>query len=132
MSKKILLIDDEDLVRKSLGNFLSKQGYEVVACGDGEEALSRVRSEAVDLIVCDVRMPRLDGVETLKALRFFYKTHNHKPKPEILITGYADESSEREAYEMKVAEYLHKPLDMQDFLGRIQKHMVPALMGDKQ
>lgn len=124
MGKKIILIDDEDLVRKSLGGFLVKQGYEVIACEDGEEALVRVRTEPVDLIVCDVRMPRLDGIGTLKAIRFFYKTHNQRPKPEILITGYADETSEAEARKMKVAEYLHKPFDLKDFLERIQKHMV--------
>lgn len=123
MNKKIILIDDEELVRKSLGNFLVKQGYDVIACEDGEEALLRVRTQLVDLIVCDVRMPRMDGIGTLKAIRFFYKTHNHRHRPEILITGYADETSEAEAKKMKVAEYLHKPFDLQDFLGRIQKHL---------
>ena len=122
MSKKILLVDDEDLVRKSLGIFLVKQGYEVIACENGEDALGRVRTEPVDLIVCDVRMPRLDGIETLKAIRFYFKTHNLKARPEILITGYADESSANEAQKMKVAEYLYKPLDMRDFLECIRKH----------
>lgn len=123
MSKKILLIDDEELVRKSLERFLVKQGYEVIGCGDGEEAISRIRTDAVDLIVCDVRMPRLDGIETLKAIRFFYKTHNLRPKPEILITGYADETAETNAHKMKVSEYLHKPFDLQVFLDCIQKHI---------
>lgn len=123
MNGRILLIDDEELVRQSLGNFLVKQGYEVIACEDGEAALPRVREEAVDLIICDVRMPRLDGIETLKAIRFYYKTHDQRPRPEILITGYADQTAEDEAHRMKVAEYLHKPFDMQDFLSRVQKHM---------
>src|SRR3989338_10162723 len=67
--KRILVIDDEELVLKSVTKLLEKEGYEVAACRSGKEALEKTKKEAFDLIVCDVRMPKLNGIETLKKIR---------------------------------------------------------------
>jgi len=123
MSHKILLIDDEELVIKSVGKLLNKEGYEVINCESGEEAIERIKNENVDLIVCDVRMPKLSGIETLKNIREFIKTNNRKAVPEILITGYADEEATKQAEALRVAEYLYKPFDLRDFLACVKRSL---------
>ncbi|MBI2167372.1 MAG: response regulator [Candidatus Omnitrophica bacterium] len=121
MKKKILLIDDEEIVLKSIAKLLIREGYEVIACRSGTEAIDQAKSEAVDLIVCDVRMPQLNGIETVRRIRDLIKSSTKKPTPEILITGYADQMANREIESLQVAEYLYKPFDLRDFLGAVKK-----------
>lgn len=121
MKKKILLIDDEEIVLKSIAKLLTREGYEVIACRSGLEAIQKVKSEAVDLIVCDVRMPQLNGIETIRQIRDLIKSSTKKQTPEILITGYADQIANQEIESLQVAEYLYKPFDLRDFLGAVQK-----------
>ena len=123
MAKKILLIDDEGLVRRSLVKLLLKEGFEVISCESGEEAVAKIQNERFQLIVCDVRMPALDGVETLKKIRSFLEANKLEPIPEILMTGYADQNVAAEAEAMKVAEYIYKPFDLRDFLKCIRKNI---------
>lgn len=119
--KKILLIDDEELVVKSVDKLLRKEGYEVIACKSGEDAIEKAKAEAVDLVICDIRMPKLTGIETIRKIRELFKTAGRKLVPEILITGYADEESNHEAEALQVAEYLYKPFDLRDFLTCVKK-----------
>ena len=122
MGKKILLIDDEDLVIKSVLKLLTKEGYEVFACHSGREGVEISQKEAVDLIICDIRMPQQDGVETLKQIREARRKKRLKSVPELLMTGYADEVANRNAEDLKVAEYIYKPFDLRDFLNAVKKH----------
>jgi len=121
--KKILVIDDEELVLKSIVVLLRKQGYEVIACKSGEEAVEEIKRSAVDLVVCDVRMPKFSGIETIKTIRSFLASANKKPIREILITGYADEQMSAKVEELKVAEYMYKPFDLRDFLACVKKNL---------
>lgn len=123
MAKKILLVDDEELVIRSIGKLLQKQGYEVFMSGSGEEAIRLVQKETIDLVVFDVRMPQMTGIEAVKAIRRHQKKAGKKSIPEILITGYADESMMREAEELKVADCLYKPFDARDFLNCVNKNL---------
>ena len=123
MKKKILIIDDEELVVKSVGKLLTKEGYEVVICKSGEEAIERAKNETPDLIVCDIRMPRVNGIETIKNIRQFLKSTDHPPIPEILITGYANEITTKEAETLQVADYLYKPFDLRDFLSCVKRNL---------
>jgi len=123
MPKKILLVDDEELVIRSVGKLLQKQGYEVFMASSGEEAIGLVKQEAIDLVVFDVRMPQMNGIEAIKVIRQHQKKVGRKAIPEILITGYADESMMREAEELKVADCLYKPFDVRDFLACVGKHL---------
>lgn len=122
MPKKILLIDDEELITKSIGKLLRKRGYDVLTAKSGEEALDLVQKEFLDLIVSDVRMPTMNGIETIKTIRQFQKKVGRKAVPEILITGYADDAMMREAERLKVADCLYKPFDIRDFLICVEKH----------
>ena len=123
MKRKILLIDDEELVIKSVSKLLTKEGYEVVSCKSGEEALEKVKGDLIDLIVCDIRMPNLTGIDTVRKIREFQIGAGRKATPEILITGYADENVIREAETLQIADYIYKPFDLRDFLACIKKHM---------
>lgn len=65
MRKKILLIDDEELVIKSVGKVFDKEGYESIICRSGEDAVAKAKDNSLDLNVCDIRMPKLNGIETI-------------------------------------------------------------------
>ena len=112
---------DEELVLKSVTKLLEKEGYEVAACRSGKEALEKTKKEAFDLIVCDVRMPKLNGIETLKKIREQVALKKGKRPPEIVITGYADPAANQEIESLQVAEYLYKPFDLRDFLNAVKK-----------
>ena len=121
MAKKILVIDDEEIVTKSLLKLLSKEGYSVVVTRSGKEGIEKVKEVDFDLIICDVRMPELDGIETIKQIRACLEKSNKKKTPEIVITGYADVNKYEEAIHLKVEEYLHKPFDNAEFLQMVRK-----------
>ena len=121
MAKNILVIDDEELITKSLLKLLGAEGYKVSAARSGKEAIEKSKGEDFDLIISDVRMPRLDGIETIKEIRAYLKKSNKKTIPEILITGYADIDKYKEAIDLKVADYLHKPFEKADLLRVVQK-----------
>ena len=121
MAKKILVIDDEELITKSLLKLLSAQGYDATVVPSGKDALEKIKKADFDLIISDVRMPIIDGIETIKQIRAYLAISKKKAIPEILITGYADMDTYKEAENLKVADYLYKPFDTQDFLKAVKK-----------
>lgn len=123
MKKNILVIDDEDLVIESLSRLLKKEGYNVVIARNANEAMNKIKEEDFNLIVSDVRMPEVDGVEIIRNIRSHLKQTNKKSVPEVLITGYASDKSYKEAQELKVADYIYKPFDIKNFLSVIRKNM---------
>ncbi len=123
MEKNILVIDDEGLVTKSLKKLLAKEGYNAVVATSGQEAIEKFKNSDLDLIVCDVRMPDLDGIETIEKIRQVQKELGKKSVPEILITGYADEERYNKALKLKVADYIFKPFDTKQFLDAIKRNL---------
>lgn len=123
MKKKILLVDDEGLVTKGLQSLLNKQGYDAVVAASGEEAIEQCKRSDFDLIVSDIRMPHLGGIETIKKIRQVLIDSNRYPIREIVMTGYADEGSYKSALELGVADYLYKPFDIDYFLSIIKKNL---------
>ena len=123
MNKKILLIDDEEIVVKSMSKLLGKEGYDVFVCRSGEEAVEKVRSDTPDLIVCDMRMPKMSGVEVIRTIRGMLQSTKRRAVPEILITGYAEEDMSKEAEALQVADYIYKPFDIRDFLSCVKKNV---------
>jgi two-component system response regulator HydG/two-component system response regulator AtoC len=121
MAKNILIIDDEELITKSLLKFLNKEGYEAAIAKSGAEALEKITEADFNLIISDVRMPDMDGIETIKQIREYLEKANKKPIPEVLITGYADVDKYQAAMQLEVADYLYKPFDNNDFLKIIKK-----------
>ena len=123
MIKNILIIDDEELVTKSLLKLLRKEGYAAVIARSGQEAIEKVKETNFNLIICDVRMPEMDGIETIKQIRAYLEKSNKKLIPEVLITGYADADKYEKGMDLEVADYLYKPFDNADFLQIIKKNI---------
>jgi CheY-like chemotaxis protein len=121
MAKKILVVDDEELITKSLLKLLSQEGYATTLVRSGKEALNKVKETNFGLIICDVRMPEMDGIETIKQIRAYLEESNKKPIPEVLITGYADIDKYEMAKDLEVADYLYKPFDNKEFLQIVKK-----------
>lgn len=125
MSRPILLIDDDELVLESLAKLLESRGYRVEKARNGFEALEKAQSQEFSLVISDIRMPGMDGIELLKRLRDLHAGLKRPPVPEILITGYADENAYLRALKLKVTDYLYKPFDLETFLTLIQKRIGP-------
>lgn len=121
MPKKILIVDDEVMITKSLKKLLLKEGYDPTIVSSGNEALDEVKTGDFDLVILDVRMPQMDGIETITAIRQYRAVEGKEPIPEIVITGYADENKYKCAVDLKVTAYIYKPFDTNDFLDTIKK-----------
>ena len=112
MMKNILLVDDDKLVLMTLKRLLAREGYNVITARSGEGALRRIKEANFDLIVSDIKMPLMDGVETIKKIREYLMQNNRIPIPEIFITAYAKEDIFKEALALNAAGYIEKPFDV--------------------
>ena len=121
MPKKILVIDDEELLIKSMNRLLEKHGFEVYSAKNGNDAEVMAEEEDFDLIICDIRMPGRDGVETVKAIKNSSKEKKGKKTGVIFITGFADEETELEAMKLKPLAYLMKPFDINELMQVIKR-----------
>ncbi len=119
----ILLVDDEELVLKSIEKLLRKAGHEVVAVKTGREAIEKVEEGHFDLIVTDIRMPNLNGIEMIREIRKALKAKGRKPVPEVCITGYADNELNQRAAALGVVDYLYKPFDLGEFLNCVNRNL---------
>jgi CheY-like chemotaxis protein len=119
--KKILIIDDEELIIKSLSKLLEKNGYEIYIAKNGEDAIIMTEEEDFDLILADIRMPGINGIEVVEQI--YKKAHKKSSKkiPTIFITGYADEVAEKRAKKLSPIAYIYKPFDMERLLNKIKK-----------
>ncbi len=105
--KKILIVDDEPLTCQTLGEFFQGKGYEPITASGGEEALSKVVSEKPLVMLLDVRMPGMDGMEVLAQAK-----EKNPNLGVIMITGVMDEEVIRLARQMGADDYITKPLDL--------------------
>lgn len=104
---RILVVDDEEVVRKLLERFFSSKGFEVFCAGNGEEALRLVKRERPHLMLLDIRMPGMDGVEVLKAVRGIDSTLTV-----IMVTANNDLAVARETIQSGASDYIVKPFDI--------------------
>jgi two-component system response regulator AtoC len=104
--KSILIIDDDALIRKTLAAHLAKQGYEVRTAEDGESGLTAAADAPPDVVLCDIRLPDIDGLEVLDRL----KESGH-PAAVVIMTAFDDMKTTVEAVKKGAFEYLVKPLD---------------------
>ena len=114
MPKKILIVDDDALVIKTLSKCLSSLKYNVEIAQSGKQALAKARENNFDLIISDVRMPQIDGIETIRRIKEDNPQYSNIPV--ILITGYAGRGDiDKEAKELGIIECLYKPFDLGEF-----------------
>lgn len=118
MLVKILIVDDEKPIRDSLKLVLEDEGYFTDVAGDGEEALHKIQSENFDIVITDIKMPKLDGIQLLES--------SNKIAPEtffIIMTAYASVKTAIEALHLGAYDYLIKPIEFDDLIHRIKKLM---------
>ena len=120
MAKKILVIDDEELIIRSLAKLLEKNNYETFIAKTGQDALVMVEEEEFDLIISDIRMPGLNGIEAIKGIYEILKERNIEKPPVIFITGYASKECEQEAKTLNPVDYIYKPFDISSLVNRIK------------
>src|SRR5947208_6472827 len=113
-SSTILLVDDEDAVQKLLAYPLEREGFRVLQARDGEEALERFASERIDLVVLDVMLPKLDGLEVCKRLRAASDV------PIIMLTARDDELDKVLGLELGADDYITKPFSIREFRSRVR------------
>lgn len=121
MGEKILVIDDDKLVLMTLKRLLAKEGYKITTATSGMIALKQIENEEFDLILSDIKMPEMDGVETVRKIREYLKLHAKQPVPEIFITAYAKEDVFQQSLALNAAGYIEKPFDIKALLGAIKK-----------
>jgi two-component system, OmpR family, response regulator len=113
-SARILLVDDERSVQTLLSYPLRKDGYEVAVAGDGREALTRFGEESFDLVVLDVMLPEVDGIEVCRRLRA------RSAVPIIMLTAKSEEVDKVLGLEMGADDYITKPFSMREFRSRVK------------
>jgi DNA-binding response OmpR family regulator len=113
-AQTILLVDDEDSVQKLLAYPLERDGYQVLPARDGEEALIRFAQEQVDLVVLDLMLPRLDGLEVCRRLRA------QSSVPIIMLTARGDELDKVMGLELGADDYITKPFSIREFRSRVR------------
>ena len=112
---KILVVDDEERMRKLLHDFLTKKGYRVLEAGDGEQALEVFFSNKdIALVILDVMMPRLNGYEVLKEIR------NYSECPVMMLTAKSEEADELQGFKLGVDEYVTKPFSPRVLMARVE------------
>jgi DNA-binding response OmpR family regulator len=110
----ILLVDDEDSIQKLLTYPLERDGFRVVPARDGEEALARFSAEPFDLVVLDVMLPKLDGLEVCRRLR------SQSSVPIIMLTARDDELDKVLGLELGADDYITKPFSIREFRSRVR------------
>ena len=113
-SPTILLVDDEDSIQKLLTYPLERDGYRVVQARDGEEALKRFSEEDIDLVVLDIMLPKIDGLEVCKRLRA------GSTVPIIMLTARDDELDKVLGLELGADDYITKPVLIREFRSRVR------------
>src|ERR687894_1228706 len=111
---RILLVDDEQAVQTLLTYPLRKEGYEVVPALDGQQALDRFSEQRFDLVVLDIMLPKLDGIEVCRRLR------TRSQVPIIMLTAKGDEIDKVVGLEMGADDYITKPFSVREFRSRIK------------
>ncbi len=114
----ILIIDDEKAIRKTLTEILSYEGYKIEEAGDGEEGLRKFKERAFDVVLCDIKMPKIDGIEFLDRVRDI-----NPDVPVIMISGHGTIETAVEAVKKGAYDYIAKPPDLNRLLITIRNAM---------
>ncbi|MBL0152535.1 MAG: sigma-54-dependent Fis family transcriptional regulator [Chitinophagaceae bacterium] len=119
----ILIIDDEKAIRKTLSEILSFEGYKIDEAADGEEGLKKFKEKTYDLVLCDIKMPKLDGIE------FLQKAGESNPDvPVIMISGHGNIETAVEAVKKGAYDYISKPPDLNRLLITIRNAMEKGIL----
>ena len=115
---RILIVDDEPVIRETLSEFLNAHPYEAVACESGEAALEQMTTSFFDVLICDVSLPGLDGIEVLEKVKIISSETSV-----LLITAYATVEMAIEAFQKGAYDYLMKPINLHEVREKIVRLM---------
>ncbi len=118
-NQKILLVDDNPSIRR-IGKFMLEENYEVVTSNDGKEGVQAAKKENPDLILMDVQMPNMTGIEATKAIKADPKTTNI---PIVIVSGQGKDTEVMEGMQAGVEDYVVKPFDAEDLNRKIKKYI---------
>ncbi|HSQ74027.1 MAG TPA: response regulator [Bacteroidota bacterium] len=118
MGKKcsVLVVDDEEALRSVLSNELINEGYDVQTASDGDVAMTELDKTSFDLVLLDIKMPRVSGFEVLKHI----KEHAGRTKV-VMLTGFADLKNAIESKKLGADDFVSKPYDLVDLLTTIER-----------
>lgn len=114
---KVLVVDDDEVTRSVIDRVLKFEGYDVSTAADGQAALDAVADSPPDLIVLDVVMPGIDGIEVCRRLKADAAT---EPIPVLMLSGVTDRDSRLRGVSAGANDYLSKPIDREDFVLRVR------------
>src|SRR6478609_9381521 len=117
-NSNILIIDDEKAIRKTLSEILSYEGYKIDEAADGEEGLKKLREKEFDVVLCDIKMPKVDGIEFLEKSKDI-----NGDTPIIMISGHGTIETAVEAVKKGAYDYISKPPDLNRLLITIRNAM---------
>ena len=117
--KKILLVDDCKTTRKIVSYLLKGSAYTILQAENGLDALEKLARNDVDIIITDLNMPRMDGIEFVKVLK---EDDAYMGIPVIMLTTEGSEQDKDKAYQLGVVSYLSKPVDKDRILNEIEKY----------
>ncbi len=113
---KILVVDDEEGARELFNTILTDEGYRVTLAISGEDALSRLKADAFDLVVTDIKMPGMDGLQLLQEIR-----KSGARSDVIMVTAYGEVESYLKAMSLGAAEYINKPIRIKELKRIVHK-----------
>ncbi len=113
---RLMLVDDEERFLQTTGKMIRRKGYDVITAASGEKCLEKLEQELVHVVILDVKMPGMDGVETLKKIK------QHYPRIEvIMLTGHATADSAVEGLKSGATDYLQKPTSVEDLVAKAEQ-----------
>lgn len=118
MSKKLLVVDDSTVMRMTVGSILKEAGYEVVEAENGQVALDKAAEAPVDLVVCDVNMPVMDGLTFVKKVK---ERDDYRFVPIIMLTTVTGQAEMEAGKAAGVKAWMVKPFDKTKLLGAVAK-----------
>ncbi len=118
MNEKILVVDDEPDLLELVRDTLEMAGYTVITASDGEEGLKSITEDSPDLVILDIKMPKIDGMQVLERVR---KNPRLNELPIIMLTSLKGEGIIREAREVGANDYIVKPFNQIDLLNRVKR-----------
>lgn len=123
----ILVIDDDPLLRKTLKNILEREGYFVDLAQDGHEGIAKAKSGFFHLVLCDIRMPGLDGLMTIHHIQKFQDRAGTGKSGFVVITAYDAPESRQTAFQLGVSDFVMKPFDLDGFLAGVRRQVERAV-----